>query len=161
MRPIPLALALSAVLGGLTLAGCYDRDDARPKAAPEPQAAAVLAGVDLGKPVRALGTEPFWGVEITPDALIYTRVDQPTQRAPNRGATVQGTVATFASSTDLNQALNVTLIATECSDGMSDRTYPLTARVEIGDQTLNGCAASTAAIMAGGESGPVVEPAAG
>ena len=118
-------------------------------------------GVDLGKPVRALGTEPFWSVEITPDALIYTRVDQPTQRAPNRGATVQGTVATFASSTDLNQALNVTLIATECSDGMSDRTYPLTARVEIGADTLTGCAASVSAIMSAGESGPVVDRPAG
>ena len=43
--------------------------------------------------------------------------------------------------------LNVMLIATECSDGMSDRVYPLTARVEIGDDTLTGCAASKSAIM--------------
>ena len=137
MRLIPLAV----ILAGLSLGACYDRNDAKPKAAAAPQTAVTLGGVDLGKPVRALGTEPFWGVEITPDALIYTRVDQPAQRAPNRGATVQGTVATFASSTDLNQALNVVLIATECSDGMSDRTYPLTAKVEIGDDTLTGCAA--------------------
>ena len=148
MRPVPLVLVASAALAGLGMAGCYDRNDAKPKAAPQPQAAAVLGGVDLGKPVRALGTEPFWGVEITPDALIYTRVDQPTQRAPNRGATVQGTVATFASSTNLNQALNVVLIATECSDGVSDRTYPLTARVEIGADTLTGCAAPAALLTA-------------
>lgn len=70
-------------------------------------------------------------------------------------------MATFASSTDLNQALNVTLIATECSDGMSDRTYPLTARVEIGADTLTGCAASVSAIMSAGESGPVVDRPAG
>ena len=93
--------------------------------------------------------------------MVLEGVDQPEQRAPNRGVTVQGTVATFTTTTNQNQPLNVSLMATECSDGMSDRTYPLTARVEIGDQTLNGCAASTAAIMAGGESGPVVEPAAG
>ena len=73
--------------------------------------------------------------------------DQPEQRAPNHGATVQGTVATYATSTNLQQALNVMLIATECSDGMSDRVYPLTARVEIGDDTLTGCAASKSAIM--------------
>ena len=139
-----MRLILPVLIAGVALAGCYDRKEVKPKTAAEPQAAAVLGGVDLGQPVRALGTEPFWSVEITPDALIYTRVDQPTQRAPNRGATVQGTVATFASSTDLNQALNVTLIATECSDGMSDRTYPLTARVELGDQSFNGCAASQA-----------------
>ena len=143
MRPI-----LLAAVAALSLTACYDRNDAKPQSAPEPQAAATLGDVDLGKPVRALGTEPFWGVEITPDALIYTRVDQPTQRAPNHGATVQGTVATFASSTNLNKALNVVLIATECSDGMSDRTYPLTAKVEIGDDTLTGCAAPASMLTA-------------
>lgn len=145
MRAILTTLLIGPVLG-LTLVGCYDRRDKRPEAAPPPEAAATLAGVDLGRPVRALGTEPFWSVEITPDAIVYTRMDQPTQRAPNRGATVQGTMATYATSTDLNQAMNVVLIATECSDGMSDRTYPLTARVEIGDDTLSGCAASAAAL---------------
>jgi uncharacterized membrane protein len=161
-RALPPTLSLAGlVLAGLTLAGCYDRQENAPKPAPAPETSAELGGVDLSRPVRVLGTEPFWSVEITPDALIYTRMDQPEQRAPNRGVTVQGTVATFTTTTSLNQPLNVSLIATECSDGMSDRTYPLTARVEIGDQTLNGCAASTAAIMAGGESGPVVEPAAG
>lgn len=161
-RALPPTLSLAGlVLAGVTLAGCYDRQENAPKPAPAPETSAELGGVDLSRPVRVLGTEPFWSVEITPDALIYTRMDQPEQRAPNRGVTVQGTVATFTTTTSLNQPLNVSLIATECSDGMSDRTYPLTARVEIGDQTLNGCAASTAAIMAGGESGPVVEPAAG
>ena len=150
-----MRLILPVLIAGVALAGCYDRKEVKPKTAAEPQAAAVLGGVDLGQPVRALGTEPFWSVEITPDALIYTRVDQPTQRAPNRGATVQGTVATFASSTDLNQALNVVLIATECSDGMSDRTYPLTAKVEIGGESLTGCAAASAAIEKAGESGRV------
>lgn len=142
-----MRLILPVLIAGVALAGCYDRKEVKPKTAAEPQAAAVLGGVDLGQPVRALGTEPFWSVEITPDALIYTRVDQPEQRAPNRGATVQGTVATYATSTNLQKALNVMLIATECSDGMSDRVYPLTARVEIGDDTLTGCAASKSAIM--------------
>lgn len=162
MPPITHKTFLSLLaVAGLSLAACYDRNDSAPQPAPVPETAAELGGVDLSRPVRVLGTEPFWSIEITPDALVYTRVDQPEQRAPNRGVTVQGTVATFTTTTSLNQPLNVSLIATECSDGMSDRTYPLTARVEIGDQTLNGCGASTAAIMAGGESGPVVEPAAG
>ncbi|MBA4808505.1 hypothetical protein [Brevundimonas sp.] len=142
MRSIFALLLAGAVLTGAS--GCYDRNDKGPESAPPPETAPVLGGVDLGRPVRALGTEPFWSVEITPDNLVYTRMDQPKQNAPNRGATVQGTVATYATSTDLKQALNVVLIATECSDGMSDRTYPLTARVEIGDDTLSGCAASTA-----------------
>ncbi len=160
MRPTASRRA-PALIAGLALAGCYDRQNDAPQSAPAPEAAPVLAGVDLSKPVRALGTEPFWGVEITHDALVYTRMDQPEQRAPNRGATVQGTVATFTTTTQLNQPLNVALIATECSDGMSDRTYPLTARVEIGDQTLNGCAASVSALASASESGPVVDQPAG
>ena len=51
--------------------------------------------------------------------------------------------------------VKVMLTATECSDGMSDRTYPLTARVEIGGETLNGCAATAAALDRAGESGRV------
>ncbi|GAA0209062.1 putative membrane protein [Brevundimonas nasdae] len=151
-------IALSALAAvSLSLGACYEREQNKPQSAPVPETQAVLGGVDLAKPVRAVGTEPFWSVDITRDGLTYTRVDQPTRRAPNRGVTVQGTVATFATSTDIKEALNVTLIATECSDGMSDRVYPLTARVEIGNDTLTGCAASTSAIMGAGESGPVVD----
>ncbi|QYC10183.1 COG3650 family protein [Brevundimonas nasdae] len=151
-------IALSALAAvSLSLGACYEREQNKPQSAPVPETQAVLGDVDLAKPVRAVGTEPFWRVDITRDGLTYTRVDQPTRRAPNRGVTVQGTVATFATSTDIKEALNVTLIATECSDGMSDRVYPLTARVEIGNDTLTGCAASTSAIMGAGESGPVVD----
>ena len=162
MRPTARRLASAFVApallaAGLSLAGCYERQDDTPQPAPAPEAAAVLAGVDLARPVRVLGTEPFWGIDITHDALVYTRVDQAEQRAPNRGVTVQGTVATFTTTTNLNEPLNVALMATECSDGMSDRTYPLTARVEIGDQTLNGCAASVSALASAPESGLVVD----
>ena len=65
-----MRLILPVLIAGVALAGCYDRKEVKPKTAAEPQAAAVLGGVDLGQPVRALGTEPFWSVEITPDALI-------------------------------------------------------------------------------------------
>jgi len=160
MRPIPTAALTAAAL--LSLGACYDRKTEEPQSAPPPEAAAVLAGVDLSRPVRALGTEPFWSVEITRDAIVLTRPDQAPRRAPNHGATIQGTVATYSTSTPYQEALNVSLIATECSDGMSDRTYPLTARVEFGPNVFNGCAASAAAIMGGGETGPVQEtPEAG
>jgi uncharacterized membrane protein len=70
---------------------------------------------------------------------------------------VQGTTATWEAETADGTTLKVTLIATECSDGMSDRTYPLTALVKVGDRDLTGCAASSAAILSAGESGPVVD----
>lgn len=132
---LPLAL--------LALAACTDSTPDAPPADPAP-VATVLGGVDLSQPLRALGTEPFWGVDITPEALTYTAVDAAEVKANNPGPTIQGTTAVYAAAGPDGTALVVTLIATECSDGMSDRVYPLTARVEVGQQTLNGCAASVA-----------------
>ncbi len=150
MRPVP------AVLAVLALAACSPADQPDlPDAPSEP--APVLGGVDLAKPVRALGTEPFWSVELTGTEMVYTPPEPPEQRAPQPNPVVQGTTATWEAETAAGTALNVTLVATECSDGMSDRTYPLTAMVKIGDLELTGCAASSAAVMSTGESGPVVE----
>jgi uncharacterized membrane protein len=36
-------------------------------------------------------------------------------------------------------ALNVNVTFKKCSDGMSDRAYPHTVRIEIGTRILNGC----------------------
>ena len=86
MRLIPLAAAPFAIapiviaLAGLSLSACYDREESKPKPAPQPQAAVTLGGVDLGQPVRALGTEPFWG------CLLYTSPsprDLSTSRMPS------------------------------------------------------------------------------
>ena len=95
-------------------------------------------------------------MELTGTEMVYTAPDTPEQRAPQPNAVAQGTTATFEAETADGTALSVILIATECSDGMSDRTYPLTAMVKVGDRDLTGCAASTVAVMSVGESGPVV-----
>lgn len=144
-----------AVLAVLSVCACSPSEEPAPPAAP-PEPAPVLGGVDLAQPVRALGTEPFWSVELTGAGMVYTTPDLPEQRAPRPDPVVQGTTATFTGETADGTALSVTLIATECSDGMSDRTYPLTAMVTVGEQELTGCAAASAAIMSSGESGPVV-----
>jgi uncharacterized membrane protein len=136
-------LRVAALVAVLAVAGCSEPapEVTAPAPAPEPT---TLGGVDLAQPLRAIGTEPFWSVEITPDALAYSAVDSSGMRADNPGPTIQGTTAVYAAAGSDGTALVVTLIATECSDGMSDRVYPLTARVEVGPQTLNGCAASVA-----------------
>ena len=154
MRPVPAFPAFAAL--ALALAACSPAGEPdQPDAPPEP--APVLGGVDLAKPVRALGTEPFWSVELTGTEMVYTTPEPPEQRAPQPNPVVQGTTATWEAETADGTALSVTLVATECSDGMSDRTYPLTAMVKVGELELTGCAASSAAVMSTGESGPVVE----
>ena len=150
------AFALTA-LAALALTACSPPAEAPEAPEAAPSAPAVLAGVDLARPLRALGTEPFWAVELTGTEMVYSGVDRPEQRAPQGEPTMQGTMAIWESTTGAGNALKVTLTATDCSDGMSDRTYPLTAMVEIGGELLMGCAATVSAIMSVGESGRVVD----
>lgn len=150
MRVVFSALAVF-VLPALILSACGEASEPAAPDAPAP----TLAGVTLTEPLRILGTEPFWAMEITADQLVYSGVDRPEQTAANPGAQVLGATAVITTRTDQDQPLVVTLIATDCSDGMSDRLYPLTARVEIGGETLKGCAASVAALERAGESGRV------
>lgn len=146
-----MRIAFLALVGLFpVLAAC---GEAGPSAADAPPAR--LAGVDLGQPVRVLGVEPFWGVEVGPDGLLYSGVDRPEEAAANPGPQIVGSTAVITTRTERDRPLVVTLIATDCSDGMSDRIYPLTARVEIGDEVLQGCAASTEALERAGESGRV------
>jgi uncharacterized membrane protein len=148
LRP---SLAVLTLCAGLALAGCEPAGEAawegeRP---PEPAAPVVLAGVDLGQPVRALGTEPFWGVDIADGALTLTGVDRPEQRFAAGAPELVGTTAVWRGEAADGAAATLTLIATECSDGMSDRVYPLTARFEAGETELAGCAEATARLMEG------------
>jgi uncharacterized membrane protein len=88
-------------------------------AACQPSGPPVIGGIDLAQPAQALGTEPFWGVEIRPDLLILTGVDREELRVANPGARMEGGAAVFAA-----EGMTLTLKAAACSDGMSDRTYP-------------------------------------
>lgn len=150
------AFALAA-FAALAVAACSPPAETPATSEPPPGPAPVLAGVDLTRPLRALGTEPFWAVELTGAEMVYSGVDRPEQRAPQGDPVVRGTMATWESTTGAGNPLKVTLTATDCSDGMSDRTYPLTAMVEVGGELLMGCAATVSAIMSTGESGRVVD----
>ncbi|CAN5270708.1 membrane protein [soil metagenome] len=143
MRPVILCSALA--LAALSACSKTEKAPAVPSA-PAASTPTSLGGVDLTKPVRAIGTEPFWSVDITSDAVTYVGLDNQPRRAANPQPVIQGTTATYTTEDDDGTAMIVTLIATECSDGMSDRTYPLTARIQLGEVKLNGCAASQAAL---------------
>lgn len=160
---LPLALA---ALSALTITACEPQAtvEAGPPNAASPESGAVagtdtpapgrrLGSVDLSDNISTLGTEPFWSVSFEGSELVYSGLDRPEQRAPRPEPAITGTVATWTTTTDAGNLLVVTLTETECSDGMSDRTYPLTARVEISGEILNGCAASTEWIHSVGEDG--------
>lgn len=117
-----------------------------PAAATEPAAetpsdtVATLNGVDLTQPLSLIGTEPFWAIKTTPGSIVFTTPDEQAGRsfmaAPiylENGAAQLKT-----------GALEASLTPGPCSDGMSDRVYPLTAQVKLDGQTLKGCAMTTA-----------------
>ena len=150
--------ALAPGLAALAVAACSPPAERPEKPEPEPAAAPpALAGIDLSRPLHVGGNEPFWAIEMTGLEMIYSGVDRPEQRAPQGQPAMQGTMAVWETTTGAGNRLKVTLTATDCSDGMSDRVWPQTALVEIGDERLMGCAATASAHSAAGESGRVVD----
>lgn len=141
-RPVPKYSCIPASLAFLLLAGCNDMPgeisrDSKP-----------FDGIDERAIITAGGTEPFWAVTIVPidqgttDLTIeanYSTPDMPegqlfsmTRFAGNNGLGYSG---------NLNgQSVNLALTPGDCSDGMSERIYPYTATMLLGEETLYGCA---------------------
>jgi heat shock protein HslJ len=88
----------------------------------------------------ALGTEPFWNLEITPTQINLNRIDTPRLLVANPGWHEVMGVRTINTS-----ALTVNVVRENCSDGMSDREYPDRVEVVVGDQVLHGCGGSATA----------------
>jgi len=147
-------LRLAPLLALTTLAACQPQDPDGNAAPPPADAlsapaaatpAASSGGMDINQPITARGTEPFWAVEIT-DGVTFklTRPDQPDVIAEAPGAALSPGGATWVAKGAKGEQLTVTLKMGECSDGMSDLKYPMTAEVTLLNETLKGCAAKTA-----------------
>ena len=126
----------------LTLAACtsYPPGPGYPPGGPPPAYPAEAT-------YRAIGTEPFWDLEIGRD-MVFTdrgndnfRVVQPTPRPING---VAGEIYQ-------TQRLNVNIVHSRCSDGMSDRTYPDTVQVRVDGREFRGCGAPIAFFSEVGE----------
>lgn len=86
---------------------------------------------------RAIGTEPFWDLEIGREMIFTDRgnnvsVSQPTPTP------IQG----IAGPTYRTERLEVNIVHRQCNDGMSERNYPDTVDVRVdGRQRYRGCGA--------------------
>lgn len=141
---VPPLLAACALL-----TACQSGDSEAPAAAEATGTEAAVPGdtaetapyseIAEDEVLRFLGNEPFWGGEVSGTALTYrTPEDQDgtvitVERFAGRGG--------IAFSGQLGGAdFEMTVTPLECSDGMSDRTYPFTVTLEIGADRRNGCA---------------------
>ncbi|MFK7841743.1 MAG: COG3650 family protein [Sphingorhabdus sp.] len=118
---------LLAPLAALTLSACEET-------AEEPVTQDILGDYS------AIGTEPGWTVEIKGEEIAFTsqngadfKLATKRMKKTDDGWDLKG----FSDSHNINIYITS---GTECSDGMSDRTYADTVKVEASDHgTLNGC----------------------
>ncbi len=89
--------------------------------------------------VRFTGTEPFWGGSIEDGTALYSTPENsdgarfPVERfSGNNGLGFSGTLG--------GAAWDMTITPGECSDGMSDRTYPFTVTLLVAGERREGCA---------------------
>jgi uncharacterized membrane protein len=92
--------------------------------------------------VTLVGTEPFWSLTVAGGEGVWTTPDnQPgtrfalTRFAGNGGLGFTGTLD--------GQPFAATLTPGQCSDGMSDRSFPFVATIALGGETLRGCGYTT------------------
>jgi len=116
---------------------------ATPVAAPSPtptvNPAGQAAAGDIPVRFRAIGTEPFWSVQVQDGTLTYSTPDMPD------GLTVPATMrrsgdAVIHSATIDGKPLELEVSRQTCSDGMSDTVYPLAVIRRIGPDVQRGCA---------------------
>ena len=122
-------------------------------AAPEAPASSrtkAYSGIGENETVRFTGTEPFWGGEVSGETLTYTTPENidGTQIAVERFAGRNG--LSFSGTLD-GADFVMAVTPGECSDGMSDRTYPFTVTLEVRGEQRQGCAWTDAQSFTGPE----------
>jgi uncharacterized membrane protein len=95
-------------------------------------------GIRADETLRFTGTEPFWGGGVTGSTLTYSTPEnqEGTAIEVERFAGLGG--ISFSGQFE-GKDFDMTVTSLACGDGMSDRSYPFTVTLKIGDDTRNGC----------------------
>lgn len=112
-----IRLAFAALL---TLAGC--------STLPPASSAPVV--------YRAVGTEPFWSLTLDGQEMVFTETNTPWQRIVQPQPKV---IIGFAGEIYQSPRIGVNIVHSQCSDGMSDRTYPDKVQVRVDGRAFEGC----------------------
>ena len=144
-------LRLCALVLPLALAACDSATEPSAEGTPAPSASAPgeapgdtsenapWAGIGPDETIHFTGTEPFWGGEAGPGELTYSTPEN------IDGTTIA--VERFAGRNGLSLSgefegapFDMAITPGDCSDGMSDRTYPFTVTLQVEGEQHNGCA---------------------
>ncbi|MEA3016341.1 MAG: hypothetical protein QOI38_1063 [Sphingomonadales bacterium] len=133
------------------VAACRERPFAPPAVPPAaPSAGAAPAGACMMQgserlrvaPLRAVGTEPFWGARIEGRCVTYSHPeDQAGTRVWTRYAPGPGGGGTWSGALGGRPFELRARPRPGCSDGMSDTSYPIAVDLLVGGERRHGCAA--------------------
>ena len=90
---------------------------------------------------RGIGTEPGWLVEVgkgeTPS--LHAELDYGERKLDATHVQALSGILGYAGTTTDGMTVKLHLQREGCSDGMSDDTYPVAARLVVGDKAYSGC----------------------
>ena len=128
---------LLALSGAAVLAGCGSSNNSTMPG--DSNDSAPFQGIAADETIQFTGTEPFWGGEAVGKSLTYTTPEN------QQGSIIA--VERFAGRNGLSlsgefdgQPFVMAVTPGDCSDGMSDRTYPYTVTLQVHGEQRNGCA---------------------
>jgi uncharacterized membrane protein len=127
-----LSLRHGLILAALMPVACAPGDDGI-----DPQGE-IFSAIAPDEVITLTGTEPFWGFTVQDGRATYTNPDNPegsefpvTRFAGNNGLGFSGSWE--------GGPVTITITPGQCSDGMSDRSFPFVATIALGEETLRGC----------------------
>lgn len=90
--------------------------------------------------LKAVGTEPFWSADVDGRCVTYSTPEN--QHGIRIWTKFRGTRETgqWSGSLGKDRFILATRPEAECSDGMSDRAYPIAVTLKVGGDERRGCA---------------------
>lgn len=144
-------LIVAPLIAAVALSACNSQGATGANIPGDAGSTAPYQGIAPDEELHFTGTEPFWGGQVRETQLIYTTPE-------NQGGQAI-TVERFAGRGGIaysglldGSAFDLVVTEGQCSDGMSDRTYPFTVTLHIGADERRGCAWSQQHPFSGPES---------
>ncbi len=131
--------SLAFTVFALLVSGCHARRGEDNGGVPgDVDSAKPFSGIAATETLHVLGTEPFWGGEVRGGTFSYSTPATPggteikvSRFAGRNGLGLSGTLD--------DKTLDMTVTPGTCSDGMSDRTFPFTVTLKLGEDVRQGC----------------------